>query len=91
MSRARSEKPNRRVSRINKADAHADAEHETQLVNIENHQTLEGKIDLTKVRDIRRALRRRYASRKNYQSIFKAWDKKKNGINLVDNRPSRGT
>jgi hypothetical protein len=34
------------------------------------HETLEGKIDMEKVREIRRALRRRYANRKNFQKIF---------------------
>jgi hypothetical protein len=31
-----------------------------------NKETLEGKVDLQKVRDIRRALRRRYATRNNF-------------------------
>lgn len=40
---------------------------ETQLVGIgDNKYTLEGKVDLEKVREIRRAIRRRYANRKNF-------------------------
>jgi len=53
-----------------KADIHADVDQETQLVPLKNKDTLEGKIDLNKVRDIRRALRRRYATRTNFQKIF---------------------
>ena len=57
-----------------KEDVHAEAEQETQLVRMKNTQTLEGKIDLSKVKDIRRALRRRYATRTNFQKIFSQWD-----------------
>lgn len=39
-----------------------------------NEDTLEGKVDLEKVRDLRKAIRRRYANRKNFQKIFNAWD-----------------
>jgi Ca2+-binding EF-hand superfamily protein len=39
-----------------------------------NNATLEGKVDLAKVKDIRRALRRRYATRTNFQKIFTQWD-----------------
>lgn len=41
---------------------------------MKNTHTLEGKIDLGKVKDIRRALRRRYATRTNFQKIFSNWD-----------------
>ena len=44
-----------------------------------NTATLEGKIDLTKVKDIRRALRRRYATRSNFQKIFTQWDSESKG------------
>lgn len=37
---------------------------------MKNTETLEGKVDLAKVKDIRRALRRRYATRTNFQKIF---------------------
>ena len=57
-----------------KMDVHAEAEQETQLVKLKNTETLEGKINLSKVKDIRRALRRRYATRTNFQKIFSHWD-----------------
>lgn len=41
---------------------------------MKNTETLQGKIDLAKVKDIRRALRRRYATRTNFQKIFTQWD-----------------
>lgn len=63
-----------------KDQIHADVDQETQLVNIENKNTLSGKINLLKIRDIRRAIRRRYATRKNPQKIFQTWDHKKQGI-----------
>lgn len=44
-----------------------------------NTETLEGKVDLTKVKDIRRALRRRYATRTNFQKIFTQWDSESKG------------
>lgn len=44
------------------------------------HETLEGKIDVEKVREIRRALRRRYANRKNFQKIFTQWDIENKGF-----------
>lgn len=50
-----------------------------------NRETLEGKVDLMKVRDIRRALRRRYATRNNFQKIFSQWDASSKGfINYSD-------
>jgi Ca2+-binding EF-hand superfamily protein len=36
--------------------------------------TNEGEVDLAKVQDIIRALRRRYSARSNVQHIFKDWD-----------------
>lgn len=50
----------------NKEDIHAEAEQETQLVRIKSTVTLDGKVDIVKVKDIRRALRRRYATRTNF-------------------------
>ena len=41
--------------------------------------TLEDKLDLKHVMDIRRALRRRYASRTNLHKIFNQWDRSKKG------------
>jgi hypothetical protein len=46
---------------------------------MKNTETLEGKVDLAKVKDIRRALRRRYATRSNFQKIFSQWDKESKG------------
>jgi hypothetical protein len=33
-------------------------------------ETLKGQVDFEKVREIRRAIRRRYANRRNFQKIF---------------------
>jgi hypothetical protein len=63
-----------------KNDLNADADHETQLVPMEGRETLEGQVDINKVKEIRRAIRRRYASRSNYQKIFKNWDKSQRGM-----------
>lgn len=41
--------------------------------------TQEGNVDLNKIRDLRRALRRRYANRTNFQKIFSQWDQKNKG------------
>ena len=51
-----------------------EAYQETQLVNIEAEVTLEGKVDIKKLLEIRLALRRRYANRTNFRKIFKEWD-----------------
>jgi Ca2+-binding EF-hand superfamily protein len=40
---------------------------------------------LEKVREIRRAIRRRYANRKNFQKIFNLWDEDSNGAISVRN------
>jgi Ca2+-binding EF-hand superfamily protein len=61
---------------FSKIDVHAVADLETQLVFLDNKSTLKGKVDLKKVRDIRRAIRRRYATRKNATKLFHAWDLK---------------
>jgi len=37
-------------------------------------------VDLTVVKDIRNALRRKYASRSNIDRIFSQWDKKQAGV-----------
>ena len=51
-----------------KHEQHGRATQETQLIGMEeySHQTLEGKIDIQKVQEIRRAIRRRYGNRKNF-------------------------
>ena len=47
--------------------------------------TLEGQVDLNKVKEVRRMIRRRYANRKKIQKIFSHWDQDKKGyINLKD-------
>ena len=65
-----------------KHEMHAKAIQETQLVGMEafNKETLEGKVNLEKVKEIRRAIRRRYANRKNFQKIFSAWDEDSQGM-----------
>ena len=50
---------------MTKIDINKDVDQETQLVNIENKSTLQGRVNLLKVRDIWRALWRRYATWKN--------------------------
>ena len=47
---------------------------ETQLVKLEVNETLDNKIDLKKIQEIRFALRRRYANRTDIRKIFKEWD-----------------
>lgn len=42
-------------------------------------------VDLEKVREIRRAIRRRYANRKNFQKIFSMWDEEGKGAITVRN------
>lgn len=48
-------------------------------------ETLEGKVDVQKVKEIRRALRRRYGNRKNFQKIFTLWDEEGTGTISVRN------
>lgn len=61
------------------------ANQETQLVKIDVKETLLGKIDLSKIQEIKLAIRRRYGNRKNLRKIFKTWDCSSNGnINLFD-------
>ena len=57
-----------------KSNINKEAMQETQLVKIEATDTLEGKIDIAKIKEIRLALRRRYASRTNFRKIYKEWD-----------------
>ena len=64
------------VNMKHKGQLNAEAEAETQLVHLKNTVTGEGKVDIAKVQDIVRALRRRYSTRANVQSIFKDWDNK---------------
>lgn len=57
-----------------KREKNKEAYQETQLVNIEAEETLEGKVDIKKLQEIRLGLRRRYANRTNFRKIFKEWD-----------------
>lgn len=70
-----------------KHDVHGQAAQETQLIGMEEFSkaTLEGKVDLNKVKEIRRAIRRRYANRKNFQKIFSLWDEEGKGKISVEN------
>lgn len=70
-----------------KHELHAKAIQETQLVGMEayNKNTLEGKVNLEKIREIRRAIRRRYANRKNFKKIFSAWDEDSQGSLSIKN------
>ena len=53
---------------------------ETQIVKLDKTQdTLDNKIDIEKIKEIRLALRRRYANRTNFRKIFKEWDKNDSG------------
>ena len=60
------------------------APQETQLVHIAHTPTLEGQVDLVKVADIRRTLRRRYANRQNIRQIFNQWDTQGLGVLRVE-------
>lgn len=61
---------------------------QTQLAELEAKvaaNMLDGKVDMRHVEDIRRVLRRKYASRSNLHKIFNQWDRaKKNGIDAQD-------
>ena len=62
-----------------KINKNKEAYQETQLVKIEAKETLEGKIDLKKIQEIRLALRRRYANRTNFRKIFQEWQRSATG------------
>ena len=57
-----------------KGNKNKEAMQETQLVKVEVKNTLEGVVDVKKIKEIRLALRRRYANRSNFRKIFKEWD-----------------
>lgn len=67
-------------SRHTKDAEHKNASQETQLVHVQHEDTLEGKVDLAKVVDIRRTIRRRYANRSNFRTIFNQWDRNSLGV-----------
>ena len=66
---------------------HAQAIQETQLVGFDkyNNDTINNNIDLEKVREARRVLRRKYANRKNIQKIYSTWDEENAGVVTADN------
>lgn len=65
---------------VSKEIEHKKAELETQLVHIQPKATLEDKVDLKKVADIRRTIRRRYANRNDFRKIFNQWDENSIGV-----------
>ena len=70
---------------IDKDNKNKEAIQETQLVKLNVENTLENKVDITKLKEIRLALRRRYANRSNFRKIFKEWDKSSKGeISVYD-------
>jgi Ca2+-binding EF-hand superfamily protein len=50
-----------------------------------SHKTLLNQVNMEKVREIKRAIRRRYANRKNIRKIFNMWDEDSNGVVSVKN------
>ena len=62
-----------------KINKNKEAIQETQLVKIEAKKTLEGKVDIKKLQEIRLALRRRYANRTNFRKIFQDWQRSAQG------------
>lgn len=50
-----------------------------------NLETLEGRVDIEKVKEIRRAIRRKYGARGNLQKIFNLWDADHKGAVSVQN------
>ena len=59
-----------------KVNDHEEVIIETQQVSLPHfiNKTLEGKVDLKKIQEIKKALYRRYGNSKNLQKIFNAWD-----------------
>jgi len=70
-----------------KHNIHGNAVQETQLVGYDKYSadTLINNVDLEKVREAKRVLRRRYASRKNFFSIYNAWDSDHTGYVSLEN------
>ena len=50
-----------------------------------HHETLEGKVNLEKIKEIRRIIRRKYGARGNFQKIFNQWDGESKGSVTVRN------
>lgn len=62
-----------------KNEKNKEADQETQLVKIDAEDTMEDKVDVKKIQEVRLALRRRYASRTNFRKIYKEWDQNAHG------------
>lgn len=62
-----------------KAKQNKESVHETQLVSIKAEKTLEGKVDIKKLKEIRLVLRRKYGNKTNFRKIFKDWNMSVNG------------
>ena len=64
-----------------KRDINDKADFETQPISLThfNSKNPPKDIDLTKVRDVRRAIRRRYHRTRNYRRIFNCWDRDSTG------------
>ena len=58
---------------------------EEKLTKSDVHTDTPGKVDLVKVREIRRALRCKYANKKNVNKIFTSWDEGENGFLDITN------
>lgn len=67
----------------------ANTTQETQLIGGGNvdfkQETLEGKVDIQKIKEIRRIIRRKYGARGNFQKIFNHWDNENKGAVSVNN------
>lgn len=65
-----------RVKGLAKREMHSKAAIETQQVALPQFQreTKKSLIDMDKVKEVRRAIRRRYANARNFQKIFNQWD-----------------
>ena len=69
-----------------KRTEHSQAIQETQLVGYDkNLETLKNNVDLEKVREARRVLRRKYANRKNVQKIYSNWNEEGTGMITTEN------
>ena len=73
-----------------KKEQNANTTQETQLIGNGglgslNHDTLEGKVDVQKIKEIRRIIRRKYGARGNFQKIFNQWDNENTGAVSVHN------
>ena len=62
-----------------KSDKNKAAIQETQLVKINVKDTKGEGVDVSKINEIRLAIRRRYANRSNFRKIFKEWGQTSNG------------